>query len=161
MSGLFQFRPAHTEEAGDLGELARAVWALAQSSASPPPEELPDFTVNVQPGCPVHAWVAEVDDQPVAFVAVVSWGRRARLEHLWVLPAWQGRGVGRELVRQVAKDFREAGWPELEVLARPEAAGFYRQLGATDAPEAQSSDGVVPLVLQLAAAGTGGVNSAP
>lgn len=47
-----------------------------------------------------EVWIAEVDDQPVAYVAFhPGW-----LEHLYVLPPHQGRGIGPALMARALED---------------------------------------------------------
>ena len=47
-----------------------------------------------------ETWIAEVDGQPVAYVAFhPGW-----LEHLYVLPAYQGRGIGPTLMAKALED---------------------------------------------------------
>lgn len=60
------------------------------------------------------------------------------LEDLFVLPDYRGRGIGRELIRQVARIAVDRGCGRLEwtVLDWNEPAiGFYQHLGATVLPD--------------------------
>ncbi|MEQ9815100.1 MAG: GNAT family N-acetyltransferase [Azospirillaceae bacterium] len=54
---------------------------------------------------------------------------RDRIEAVFVLPAWQGTGVGTALVSQVVEAARGRGVRVLRVLASLTATGFYRRLG--------------------------------
>lgn len=67
------------------------------------------------------------------FVSVRIAGRGAGLEHLWVLPAAIGRGLGRALLGHALRHCARRGVRVLEVSADPNAAGFYRALGGRDA----------------------------
>lgn len=63
------------------------------------------------------------------------------LAHLWVLPGWHGRGVGRALVERVFAAARRVGCRALRIESDPNAEAFYRRLGAVrvgrvDAPVA-------------------------
>ena len=77
-------------------------------------------------------FVAVLDeDDPVGFCSVsgapeANW----RLEHLWVLPEWQGVGVGSRLFETAAAHARKWGGKSLDIRADPNAAGFYLRLGA-------------------------------
>lgn len=47
-----------------------------------------------------EAWIAELDGQPAAYVAFhPGW-----LEHLYVLPGYQGRGIGPALIAKALED---------------------------------------------------------
>lgn len=52
------------------------------------------------------------------------------LEHVWVAPAAQGRGVGRALVAHALAAARADGAARVHLLADPHAVGFYERLGA-------------------------------
>jgi predicted N-acetyltransferase YhbS len=52
------------------------------------------------------------------------------LDHLWIEPADQGRGIGRRLAEACAQIAREQGAPSLRILADPPSEGFYLRLGA-------------------------------
>ena len=99
------------------------------------------------------------DDEPVGFV-MLSWDVEPQLPDLrgpWFL--WkllvdarhQGRGHGREVVRQVAELVREQGGTELltsHVPGEDGPAGFYRRLGFVPTGELDP-DGEVVLRLDL------------
>lgn len=60
------------------------------------------------------------------------------LEDLFVLPDWRGRGIGKALIRQIARIAVDRGCGRLEwtVLDWNESAiGFYQSLGATVLPD--------------------------
>lgn len=52
------------------------------------------------------------------------------LEHLWILPKYIGQGIGSALFRHAIERVREAGYKQLSVESDPNAAGFYRRMGA-------------------------------
>jgi enterochelin esterase family protein len=82
-----------------------------------------------------HAgWIALVDDKHVGF----AMANRSNGE-LWViavLPECEGRGIGRELMRQAEAWLFSHGWSEIWLTAHPDAhrraIGFYRHLGWVD-----------------------------
>lgn len=52
------------------------------------------------------------------------------LEHCWLRPEVIGRGWGRELVKEMARQARALGASEVRFTADPHAEGFYRKMGA-------------------------------
>lgn len=73
-----------------------------------------------------RVWVASVDKpQPVGFAALERRGGEAILEHLWVLPDYIGKGVGKRLFLHVA-----ATVPRFVFTSDPHADGFYQKMGA-------------------------------
>lgn len=76
--------------------------------------------------------VAE-EDGTVAGTVIGAWdGRRAWVYHLAVLPALQGRGIGRMLMDELERRLRAVGATKLNLLVERRNAGvadFYRKLG--------------------------------
>jgi GNAT superfamily N-acetyltransferase len=68
----------------------------------------------------------------VGFHAVERHGDHWTLEHLWVDPSCQGRGVGRLLYGHALACVREHGPAWLVIEADPYAAGFYARMGARE-----------------------------
>lgn len=74
------------------------------------------------------AWVAVVDDEVVGFSMIDV--DEASLFAAFVLPAFEGRGLGKKLVLAAeAQLFRHHGEIWLETGRDTRAAGFYRALG--------------------------------
>jgi ribosomal protein S18 acetylase RimI-like enzyme len=67
----------------------------------------------------------------VGIMAVVVASDCVRLNQLYVLPEYQGRGVGRECMLLIMEEARQAGLPiRLRVLkVNPRALAFYQRLG--------------------------------
>lgn len=78
-------------------------------------------------------WTVRVEDELAGWGGTVGWGRRCRLEHLWIAPSQQGQGIGRILLYHLLVEARAAGWKELEIVSDPFAAGFYQRCGAYSA----------------------------
>ena len=79
--------------------------------------------------------VAVSGGEPVGFYALVGGGRGLDLEHLWVLPAWIGTGLGRKLFEHAMRRAQELGAKTVTIEADPNAEGFYRRMGARRAGE--------------------------
>jgi GNAT superfamily N-acetyltransferase len=78
--------------------------------------------------CPT--FVAKVDDLVAAFLVLEPGPTNWTLEHLWVLPDYMGRGIGRALLFH-ARDVAAAGGAEaLTIDADPYAEPFYLACGA-------------------------------
>ncbi len=52
------------------------------------------------------------------------------LDHLWVVPAAMGRGLGRALFDHAVDQARRVGARRLRILSDPHAQAFYRRMGA-------------------------------
>jgi GNAT superfamily N-acetyltransferase len=91
---------------------------------------------------------AEADgDRPHGFYALAVQGSDAVLDHLWMEPAWMGRGIGRALLRHAMETARAQGAARLEIDSDPHAEEFYRRMGARRIGEVRADVDEVQRVL--------------
>ena len=90
-----------------------------------------------------HVYVAEEDGKIQGFYALIVSGNQAELDHMWVTPDCIGTGIGKALFLDAMERAASLKVLAVEILADPNAAGFYRRMGATDVGETDASfDGV-------------------
>ena len=77
--------------------------------------------------------VALVGDEIVGVAQIAVAGDDAELAKLFVAPGTIGTGVGKILFIWAADEARRHGAKQLWIEADPDAAAFYRRMGATDA----------------------------
>ncbi len=77
-----------------------------------------------------HVTLAEINSQIAGFYALTHSGDTMELDFLWVDPPHIGRGVGRTLFEHACGAAERAGAEQLEIIADPNAEGFYRRMGA-------------------------------
>ncbi len=85
----------------------------------------PDFIANNQ------VYVSEQDGEIRGFYALCVSEGNAELEHMWVLPTYIGTGVGKDLFLDAMDRAARMNAGSVELSADPNAAGFYRRMGAT------------------------------
>lgn len=76
--------------------------------------------------------VGEVAGKLMATIMLGYEGRRGWINSLGVLPEYQGRGYGSELVRNGVEALRDLGTPKINLLIRPgnsKVKAFYQKLG--------------------------------
>ena len=73
---------------------------------------------------------ATIDGQIVGFHSVKQEPNKIHLEHLWVLPAMMGKGIGRALFADAIERAQAARFASLYIESDPNAAGFYERMGA-------------------------------
>ena len=132
-----EFRPPRPDEAALLTELclrSKAVWGYDEAFMRACRAEL-----TVSPAdCATSSMQVAVEDSRVAgVVQVVVNGEQADLAKLFIAPTAMRGGVGRKLFEWAAGVARDRGARWLWIEADPDAAGFYRRMGAID-------DGVAP-----------------
>jgi GNAT superfamily N-acetyltransferase len=126
----------------DISDLLRLIRELAGYEREPGAVEATEADLRrhlFDPGPKVFALVAEVDGSVVGvaiyFVSFSTWTGRPGLylEDLFVEPAHRSRGVGRALMRALARRAVDRGYKRLEWAVldwNQPAIGFYRALGA-------------------------------
>ena len=91
------------------------------------------------------------DGEPVGVCALHTADDSAMLEHVWVDPEYQRRGIGRLVVERALDEARSLGHARVEVQSDPHAEAFYlrlgaRRIGAVPAPMPGDSARVLPLL---------------
>jgi GNAT superfamily N-acetyltransferase len=85
-----------------------------------------------------HVYVAEDDGEIRGFYALCVAGHKAELEHMWVTPAHIGTGIGKELFLDAMERAAKLNVSSVEISSDPNAAGFYKWMGATQIGETDS-----------------------
>lgn len=119
-----------TGDAGSLGRIAfdaKGYWGYPKRWM-----ELWREDLEISPGFvrDNEVYVAVTGGRVVGFYALVGGGRGLDLEHLWVLPAWIGTGLGRTLFGHAMRRAAELGARTVRIESDPNAEGFYRRMGA-------------------------------
>lgn len=124
------FRPARADEAELLTELCRA----SKAHWGYPAEWLAAWrdALTISPAEAAGGWVhvAECEGAVVGFFGLARPARRWHLEHLWIAPAWIGRGWGRVLFQAAVAEAARRGARTVHIKSDPHAEGFYLKMGA-------------------------------
>ena len=97
-----------------------------------------DLTITPDYVAANRVYVAESESDLLGFYALIRREEKAELDHIWVMPAHIGTGVGKQLflhAMQIAAGERVS---EVEILSDPNAEGFYLKMGAHRTGEAVS-----------------------
>ena len=82
-----------------------------------------------------HVYVAEENGEIRGFYALCVADDKAELEHMWVTPAAIGTGIGKELFLDAMERAAKLNVNAVEISSDPNAAGFYKRMGATQIGE--------------------------
>ncbi len=132
-------RDARRDELDALSELclrSKAVWGYDDAFIEACREELSLAPADLDQ---TLVQVAETDTGAVAVVQVSVEGDEAMLDKLFVDPGSLRSGAGRRLLDWAADAARRGGADHMVIEADPQAAEFYRRMGATDAGHAPSA----------------------
>ncbi len=128
-------RHAEPEEAARLTEIAIAAkryWGYPESWLE---AWRAGLTITSEFIVRHEVFVAIEDDQPVGFYTLVISEVSTELDHLWVLPEWIGKGIGRRLLNHALDRASAIGARQIEIVSDPNAEGFYRKAGANQIGE--------------------------
>lgn len=134
-----KIRPASTDEAATLTQIAldaKRHWGYPEHWIQ---HWEADLTISPEFIRDNHVYVAEEDGQLRGFYALCVTGQKAELEHMWVTPASIGTGIGKELFLDAMERAAALEVDAVELTADPNAAGFYRRMGATEIGETESA----------------------
>lgn len=125
-------RDARIDELAALTELclrSKAVWGYDEAFMQACRAELTLAPRDLQTS---RIQIAESDDKIVGVAQVSVEGANASLDKLFVEPKLMRSGAGRRLFAWVVEAAREQGASTLVIEADPDAAPFYRRMGARD-----------------------------
>jgi ribosomal protein S18 acetylase RimI-like enzyme len=123
-------RPAHGHEAETLTAIAleaKAYWGYPAGTIESWKQEL---TVSTQTITSKPTFVAVIGDEIVGFYSLSPSHHSWELDHLWVLPRFMDRGIGRALVAHSLETAARGGASSVTVDADPNAESFYLACGA-------------------------------
>jgi N-acetylglutamate synthase-like GNAT family acetyltransferase len=144
-----QIRKATTEEAAALTTIAHDAkrhWGYPDHWIE---HWQDDLTISPEFVAANPVYVAESDGNLLGFYALIIRVDKAELDHLWVAPAHIGTGVGKELFLHAMQNAARRDVSAVEILADPNAEGFYRKLGAHRIGETVSEIDGQPRTLPL------------
>jgi GNAT superfamily N-acetyltransferase len=131
-------RPASADEATTLTKMAldaKRHWGYPEHWIRHWQSDLtitPEFIRNN------HVYVAEENGELHGFYALCVSGNKAELEHMWVTPQRIGTGIGKELFLDAMEQAAKLNVGAVEISSDPNAAGFYKRMGARQIGEVDS-----------------------
>jgi ribosomal protein S18 acetylase RimI-like enzyme len=124
-----QLRPARPQEAAALSAIAleaKAALGYAEPLLQSWREAL---RIDAETIRQQLVQVATCEGTVAGFFCVDIAAAEARLEHLWVKPALQGRGAGSALMQEALRLASSRGARTMLIDAEPKAEAFYRRMG--------------------------------
>jgi GNAT superfamily N-acetyltransferase len=135
---LLKIRKASTEDATTLTKIAHDAkrhWGYPEHWIN---HWQDDLTISPAFIAGNEVFVAESEGDLLGFYALIIRKEKAELDHMWVVPAHIGTGVGKELFLHAMQRAARENVSEVEILSDPNAEGFYRKMGAHRIGEAVS-----------------------
>ena len=89
-----------------------------------------------------EVWGAEVSGAIAGFYALIPHGADQELDLFFTANDTQGTGLGRRLFAHMTDQARALGATKVVISSNPEAAGFYRRMGAVEVGVSPAGDGI-------------------
>ena len=127
-----KLRPAVEQDVDALVGIARRAWLSAFAEHAPSPLIAYWRTANREPDWYRRFWADMIVAEQAGTAVGLTQPAADEVNGLWVTPEWQGRGIGRLLLRAAERRISEAGhnraWLTCSGFNR-RAARFYRACG--------------------------------
>lgn len=135
-----EIRRAHPTEAATLTAIAVAAkrhWHYAEALMRLWSDSLRVTPARIEQQA---IYVATVDDEVIGFYALIPTTAPEvyELDDLWIRPDSIGQGIGRQLFAHAAAFARAQGGTTLQLVAEPNALGFYQKMGMSKVGERTS-----------------------
>ncbi|HCB01663.1 MAG TPA: GNAT family N-acetyltransferase [Anaerolineae bacterium] len=110
---------------------------------------LPQLTISPEYISTNEVWMM-IDDEAIAFYSISQTEEGYELGHLWVLPEYIGKGIGKQLLEHAFERCKLLNISALKIYADPNAQTFYEKMGAKQIDEYHSDllgqDRVLPIM---------------
>ncbi len=123
-----KFIPAQTSDLPILNTISvqsKRHWGYPESWIE---RWMDDLTLDEKKLSNQNILVAKNNDQPIGFCSIVENDKNYEILHLWILPAYIGKGNGKELLQKTIGSFAKKDLPII-VEADPNAEAFYKSQG--------------------------------
>lgn len=107
-----------------------------------------DLTISVEYIQKNYVYIFEDDDGIIGFFAFER-SEQDRLDFLYILPKFIGKGFGKVMWENIIREAKELGIKTFTIDSDPHAKGYYEKMGATQIGETPSTvykDRVLPLM---------------
>lgn len=139
-------RPDQHEQLTHIAQAAKRHWGYPERWIEAWKDVLiitPDFIAANE------VYLERNGDQIAGFYALMGSGSQIILEHMWVLPTHMGAGVGKRLFTHAVEQAASLGATTIQIESDPNAAGFYKRMGARQVGDVRSEIDGQPRVLPL------------
>ncbi len=140
--------PADANVLTALAHRAKSSWPYPASWIA---EWRPDLTLTPDYLASHFGFVSMLDGRPVGVCVLEEKPAGWSLEHFWIEPSVQRRGIGKRLLSHALAWAAERGGGSVEVISDPHAEPFYlrqgaHRVGTHPAPMPGAADRVLPVV---------------
>ena len=148
---MVKFRAAQLADLETLNSVSlqsKAHWGYPESWMEHWVDEL---TLDAEKFHDQNILVVESENEVIGFASIKEYGDHYELLHLWVLPAYIGKGIGKKLLAEITDTHVKAEKP-IKVEADPNAEAFYKSQGFVtyDKIESYPKGRFLPVMKKLA-----------
>ena len=144
---IVRAQPEHADSLTQIAIAAKRYWNYPEAWIQ---FWIPQLTISAEYILSNEVWMMVEKEKPMAFYALSQNEEGYELGHLWVLPEYIGRGIGKQLFDHALERCKLLNIPVLKIYADPNAQAFYEKMGAKKVSEHHSDlfgeDRVLPIM---------------
>ncbi|MCC7118477.1 MAG: GNAT family N-acetyltransferase [Anaerolineales bacterium] len=133
---IVRAQPEHASNLTEIAVSAKRHWNYPEAWIQ---AWLPQLTISAEYISANEVWMMRDEIKPIAFYALTQNEEDAELEHLWVLPEYMGKGIGKQLFNHLLERCKLLHVSVLKIYADPNAQVFYEKMGAKQIAEYHST----------------------
>lgn len=120
-------QPEHTNLLTAIAISAKRHWNYPEAWIQ---HWLPQLTISEEYITTNEVWMMLDEEKPIAFYSISQSEEGCELGHLWVLPEYIGKGIGKQLFNHVRERCKVLDIHRLIIYSDPNAQAFYEKMGA-------------------------------
>lgn len=144
---IVRAQPEHADALTQIAIAAKRHWNYPEAWIQ---FWLPQLMISAEYISSNEVWMLMDKGMPVAFHALSQNEEGYELGHLWVLPEYIGRGIGKQLFDHALGRCKLLNIPALKIYVDPNAQVFYEKMGAKKINEHHSDlfgeDRILPIM---------------
>lgn len=144
---IVRAQPEHADSLTQIAIAAKRHWNYPEAWIQ---FWLPQLTISADYIASNEVWMMIDKEKPLAFYALSQDEEGDVLGHLWVLPEYIGKGIGKQLFNHALERCKLLNIHALRIYADPNAQTFYEKMGAKKISEHHSDlfgkDRVLPIM---------------
>ena len=144
---IVRAQPEHADSLTQIAIAAKRHWKYPEAWIH---FWLPQLTISADYIASNEVWMMIDKEKPMAFYALSQDEKGCELGHLWVLPEYIGKGIGKQLFNHALERCKLLNIHVLKIYADPNAQTFYEKMGAKKISEHHSDlfgeDRVLPIM---------------
>lgn len=133
---IVKSKPSDASTLTKIAKISKKYWNYSDEQIEKWKDELTVTKKEIKRDIIFHILINE---KIVGFYSLSVDKEKAEIEHMWILPEYIGKGLGRKLFNHMKGVAKNKDVKKLRIVADPNAEGFYTKMGFKRVGEKESS----------------------